>query len=68
MDRKLMAHLNHLSKSELTAKAQKMGDIIDDLEELAEALDEDEIVTLERAISEIRELRIRNQMLESRIR
>jgi hypothetical protein len=60
MDKKLMAHLTKLSRSELTAKASRMGDdIIDDLEELSELVDEDDVDTIERAIREIKTLRVR---------
>jgi Asp-tRNA(Asn)/Glu-tRNA(Gln) amidotransferase C subunit len=68
MDKKILAHLSQLSRSELTARATKMGDIIDDLEELADALDDLDIEIVERAIQEIRELRLRVMSLESRMR
>lgn len=70
MDKKLIAHFTHLTKLEMKAKAHKMGsDIIDDLEELSEYLyDTPEIEVIERAILEIRELRSRNELLESRAR
>ncbi len=68
MDKRLLAHLDGLTRSEMTAKATKMGDVIDDLEELADVLDDLDVELVERAIREIRELRLRVMSLESRTR
>jgi uncharacterized protein YgfB (UPF0149 family) len=68
VDKKIRAHLDSLTKSELKARAHKMSDIIDDLEEMSEFVDDDDLETLERAILEIRELRLRISSLESKLR
>jgi phage host-nuclease inhibitor protein Gam len=68
MDKKILAHLASLTKSEMNAKAQKMSDIVDDLEELADYIDDEDAHILERAIKTIRELRLKVESLESRLR
>lgn len=67
MDKKLLAHLDGLSSAEITAKANKMGDLIDDLEELTEILDDNDVELIERTIREIKDLRLRLDGLESRL-
>jgi phage host-nuclease inhibitor protein Gam len=68
MDKKILAHLASLTKSEMNAKAHKMSDIVDDLEELADLIDDEDAHILERAIKTIRELRLKIENLESRLR
>jgi hypothetical protein len=68
MDKKILAHLSSLTKSEMNVKAQKMSDIIDDLEALADYIDLDDAEILERAIREIRELRLRLETMETKFR
>jgi hypothetical protein len=67
MDKKILAHLASLTKSGMTVKAHRMGDIIDDLEELSNYVEGEEISILERAIKEILELRLQVANMETKL-